>query len=141
MPCPPPGDLLDPGTEPVSLTSPALADTFVTTSASWEAPFPQRSVIVFKCPVLFRYPPPASRDSERLSPTPAPDSPHAIPQSSSLTRLAMVSDCVQCPEIQIEVLLSPSEEGLPYSSGTALEYSCFSSSSQYSVPVRDMELL
>ena len=84
---------------------------------------------------------PASRDSERLSPTPAPDSPHAIPRPSSVTRLAMVRDCVQRPEMQIEVLLSASGEGLPYSSGTAPEYSCFSSSSQYSVPVRDMELL
>ena len=26
LPCPPPGDLLDPGVKPVSLTSPALAD-------------------------------------------------------------------------------------------------------------------
>jgi len=29
LPCPPPGDIPDPGTEPVSLTSPALA--------GWEA--------------------------------------------------------------------------------------------------------
>ena len=33
---PPPGDLPDPGTEPVSLTSPALAGGFFTTSATWE---------------------------------------------------------------------------------------------------------
>ena len=38
LPCPPPGDLPDPGTEPVSLTSPALAGKFFTTSATWEAP-------------------------------------------------------------------------------------------------------
>ena len=37
MPCPPPGDLLDPGIEPVSLLSPALAGRFFTTSATWEA--------------------------------------------------------------------------------------------------------
>ena len=35
---PPPGYLSDPGTEPASLMSPALAGTFLTTSATWEAP-------------------------------------------------------------------------------------------------------
>ena len=35
--CPPPGDLPDPGIEPVSLTSPALAGGFFTTKATWEA--------------------------------------------------------------------------------------------------------
>ena len=38
LPCPPPEDLPDPGTEPVSLTSPALAGRFFTASATWEAP-------------------------------------------------------------------------------------------------------
>ena len=35
--CPPPGDLPDRGTEPVSLMSLALAGVFFTTSATWEA--------------------------------------------------------------------------------------------------------
>ena len=35
--CPPPGDLPDPGIEPMSLTSPALAGRFFTISATWEA--------------------------------------------------------------------------------------------------------
>ena len=35
LPFPSPGDLRDPGMEPVSLTSPALADGFFTTSAPW----------------------------------------------------------------------------------------------------------
>ena len=35
--CPPPGDLPDPGIEPKSLMSPALADRFFTTSATQEA--------------------------------------------------------------------------------------------------------
>ena len=35
--CPPPGNLPDPGIKPTSLMSPALADRFFTTSASWEA--------------------------------------------------------------------------------------------------------
>ena len=37
LPNPPPEDLPDPGIEPASLTSPALADGFFTTSATWEA--------------------------------------------------------------------------------------------------------
>ena len=38
LPFPPSGDLSDPGTEPSSLMSPALAGSFFTTSATWEAP-------------------------------------------------------------------------------------------------------
>ena len=38
LPCPPPGDLPDPGIKPVSLKSPALAGRFFTTSTPWEAP-------------------------------------------------------------------------------------------------------
>ena len=34
--CPPPGDLLDPGTKPASLMSPALAGGFFTISTTWE---------------------------------------------------------------------------------------------------------
>ena len=37
LPCPPPGDLLNSGIKPVSLLSPALAGSFFTTSATWEA--------------------------------------------------------------------------------------------------------
>ena len=36
LPCPPPRDLSDPGIEPVSLKSPALAGRFLTASATWE---------------------------------------------------------------------------------------------------------
>ena len=35
--CHPPGDLPDPGIEPMSLTSPAVAGRFFTTSTTWEA--------------------------------------------------------------------------------------------------------
>ena len=38
LPCPPPGNLPDPGIEPASPVSPALAGRFFTTSATWEAP-------------------------------------------------------------------------------------------------------
>ena len=37
LPCPPPGDLPDPGIKPASLTFPALAGRFFTTSTTWEA--------------------------------------------------------------------------------------------------------
>ena len=40
LPCPPPGDLPDPGFEPISLISPAFAGGFLTTSATWEGPRP-----------------------------------------------------------------------------------------------------
>ena len=39
LPCPPPGDLPDPGIEPRSLMSPALSGGFFTASATWESPF------------------------------------------------------------------------------------------------------
>ena len=39
LPCPPPEGLPNPGTKPESLTSPALADGFLTTSPTWEAQY------------------------------------------------------------------------------------------------------
>ena len=36
LPCPPPVDLPNPGIEPTSLPSPALAGGFFTLSATWE---------------------------------------------------------------------------------------------------------
>ena len=36
LPCPPPGDLPNPGIKPESVVSPALAGRFFTTSATWE---------------------------------------------------------------------------------------------------------
>jgi len=38
LPCPPPGDLPNPGMEPPSLVSPALVGGFFTTRATWEVP-------------------------------------------------------------------------------------------------------
>ena len=37
LPCPPPGDLPNPGIKPTSLMSPALTGEFFTISAAWEA--------------------------------------------------------------------------------------------------------
>ena len=39
LPCPPPGDLPNLGIEPVSITSPALANGLFTTKATWEAQY------------------------------------------------------------------------------------------------------
>ena len=39
LPSPTPGEMPDPGIEPASLMSPALAGRFFTTSATWKAPF------------------------------------------------------------------------------------------------------
>ena len=41
LPCPPPGDLPDPGIKPESLMSPGLSGEFLTTSTTWEAPLIQ----------------------------------------------------------------------------------------------------
>ena len=38
LPCPPPGDLPDPGIEYMSLTSPVLAGKFFTTGTTWKTP-------------------------------------------------------------------------------------------------------
>ena len=37
LPCPPPGDLPNPGIKPVSLMSPAMARGLFVTSTTWEA--------------------------------------------------------------------------------------------------------
>ena len=39
LPCPPPGDLPEPGIKPTSLMSSALASRLFTTSTTWEVPF------------------------------------------------------------------------------------------------------
>ena len=44
LPCPPPGHLPYPGIKPVSLASPALAGSFFSNSATWEAPFESMKV-------------------------------------------------------------------------------------------------
>ena len=50
--CPPPGDLPDSGVEPESLTSPALAGLFFTTSASWEVRETQKIFSFSSCSQL-----------------------------------------------------------------------------------------
>ena len=53
LPCPPLGDLPDPGFKPTSLMSPALADGFITTSTAWEALIScQFSSVAQPCPNL-----------------------------------------------------------------------------------------
>ena len=45
--CPPLGDLPDPGIKPAFLTSPALAARFFTTSATWEALWSLKYLLLF----------------------------------------------------------------------------------------------
>ena len=53
LPCPPLGDLPDPGFKHASLMSPALADGFITTSTAWEALISyQFSSVAQPCPNL-----------------------------------------------------------------------------------------
>ena len=54
--CPPPGYPPDPGIEPVSLTSPALADGFFTTSATWMSRMKISSYFVSQKPGLDPFP-------------------------------------------------------------------------------------
>ena len=49
LPCPSPGDLPNAGFKP---TSPAMADGFFTTSASWEVPSVTFSSVQFSCSVV-----------------------------------------------------------------------------------------
>ena len=46
LPCPPLGDLSDPGIEPLSLTSSALAAGFLTTGSIWDTLFSPRVVAI-----------------------------------------------------------------------------------------------
>ena len=52
LPWPPPRDLPDPGIEPASLMSPALAGEFFTTSATWDAPSTFLSSVQFSHSVV-----------------------------------------------------------------------------------------
>ena len=49
LPRPPPRDLPNPGIEPASLTYPALAGRFFTTSATWEAPHLSKDCGLSRC--------------------------------------------------------------------------------------------
>ena len=56
LPCPPPGDLPDPGIEPTSLISSAVADRFFTTNATWEAALKVKEVKLLSRVRLFATP-------------------------------------------------------------------------------------
>ena len=51
LPCPPPRDPPDPGIKATSLTSPAMAGGFFTTSATWEA-YTVLCLVAQSCPTL-----------------------------------------------------------------------------------------
>ena len=54
QPCPPPGDLPDPGIEPLSLRSPALVGKFPGSSAIWEAQYTHVVIVLKICISLFQ---------------------------------------------------------------------------------------
>ena len=77
LPCPLPGDHPNPGTEPSSLVSPALAGGLFTTSTAWEARisvhlWPMCLPVWVVGPVILRAPV-LSRDTGRLWQTPTGD--------------------------------------------------------------------
>ena len=54
LPCPPPGDLLDPGIEPTSPMSPALRGRFFTISTTWEAhTYRQMGTYTYMCAIKY----------------------------------------------------------------------------------------
>ena len=56
LPCPPPGDLPNPGIKPKSLMSPAWADGYFTTSDTWEVFFdPLVEVLIYRFLKCIRY--------------------------------------------------------------------------------------
>ena len=82
LPCPPPGDLPDPGIEPTSPMSPVLAGGFFTASANWEAG--NSCVHTYVLSLL------------DLPPTPgSPLTPAHIPPSRSSQSTGLSSLCVQ----------------------------------------------
>ena len=46
LPCPPPGDLSNPGRKPISLESPALGNGFFTTNTTWGAPQQDQGYVI-----------------------------------------------------------------------------------------------
>ena len=54
LPCPPPWDLADPGIEPSSLTPPALASRFYTSSTTWDI-YVRERVCVCVCVCVYIY--------------------------------------------------------------------------------------
>ena len=52
LPCPPPGDLPNPGIEAVSLMSPELAGGFFTTRATWEVLMVHKNPSIVRCSII-----------------------------------------------------------------------------------------
>ena len=95
LPFPPSGDLLDPGIKPKSLTSPALAGRFFTTSATWEALSPT-------CKSTFSYiflPPPSFFFLPSLC------SPSILPISPLKEMTLFLPESVYLPWIWLWILL------------------------------------
>ena len=68
LPCPPPGNLPNPGIKPVSLVSPELAGRFSTTEPPWKPPSFLTAWQIPMCTAVLKHLPCHSWDSDyRLS--------------------------------------------------------------------------
>ena len=88
LPFPLPGDLPNPGIEPMSLMSPSLIDGFFTTSATWEAQLlysVQFSSVAQSCPTLWD---PMNRS------TPGLLVPHHLPEFAQV-HVHCIGDAIQ----------------------------------------------
>ena len=64
LPCPPPGDPLDPGIKPTSLASPELAGRFFTTEPAGKPPFPYTHKHCYRLSASLEQP--STQDQTRL---------------------------------------------------------------------------
>ena len=78
LPCPPAGDLPDPGIELTSLMFPALAGGFFTTRAIWEVPEPALDSVIWVS-ILQR-----GAEAEAMREGPVLGRPHRVPLSYTL---------------------------------------------------------
>ena len=102
--CPPLGDLPDPGIEPASLTSPALAGGFFATSAAWEFTFRISGGVTFS-------------QTRSLDPSPPPSGPHSLRLlTRTLSAALSISDAgTACPSSQGQLTPGHHQEGAPSS--------------------------
>ena len=75
MPFPIPGDLPDPGIEPASVMSPALAGEFFTTSTTWEALEAHQNWFVFLLLVVLEKTPESPLDCKEIQTVHSEDQP------------------------------------------------------------------
>ena len=106
----PPGDLPNPGLEPGSHMSPALADRFFTTSGTWEAPkaLANRSIYLFMSPPTMPLITPPHTD------------PRTVPYTSQVINKYFLGEHYDCSAAQ------PTSSGSPFSIASPTFHTAFS---------------